>query len=100
MRYEFEREGTIVASATWEGSGRVAVEAIEPSVRAVVDGCLSTEVVFLGSGFDYPREHETDVLQMRRREWTPWEFERACRTLGGRLNAHINRSTTEEAITR
>ena len=81
MRYEFERDGTVVASVLWEGPGQVTVDAAEPSVRATVDRYLSSEVVYLGSGFDFGEDQEDDVLQMRRRDWTPWEFERACRGL-------------------
>ncbi len=81
MRYEFERDGTVVASVLWEGPGQVSVEMAEPSTRAVVDRYLASDVVYLGSGFDFGDEQEQDVLQMRRRDWTPWEFERACRNL-------------------
>ncbi len=87
MRYEFERDGTVVASVLWEGPGQVSVETAEPSTRAVVDRYLSSEVVYLGSGFDFGDEQEQDLLQMRRRDWTPWEFERACRNLAHRLQA-------------
>jgi hypothetical protein len=93
MRYEFERDGTVVASVLWEGPGQVSVEMAEPSTRAVVDRYLASDVVYLGSGFD-AGEHEQDVLQMRRRDWTPWEFERACRNLGHRLQAHVRRVET------
>jgi hypothetical protein len=31
---------------------------------------------------------------MRRRDWTPWEFERACRNLAHRLQAHVRRVET------
>ena len=81
MRYEFERDGTVVASVLWEGPGQVSVEAIDNSTRATVDRYLSSDVVYLGGGFDVGEEEMPDVLQMRRRDWTPWEFERACRTL-------------------
>ena len=94
MRYEFERDGTVVASVLWEGPGQVSVEAAEPSVRAVVDRYLSSEVVYLGSGFDLGDEQQDDVLQMRRRDWTPWEFERACRNLSHRLSATVRRVET------
>ena len=87
MRYEFERDGTVVASVLWEGPGQVTVETAEPSTRSVVDRYLSSEVVYLGSGFDFGEDQEQDVLQMRRRDWTPWEFERACRNLAHRLQA-------------
>ena len=30
MRYEFERDGTVVASVLWEGPGQVSVEMAEP----------------------------------------------------------------------
>jgi hypothetical protein len=72
MRYEFERDGNVVASVLWEGPGQVSVEAEDSSVRSVVDRYLSSEVVYLGSGFDFGEEQRDDVLQMRRRDWTPW----------------------------
>ena len=85
MRYEFERDGTVVASVLWEGPGQVTVDAIDNPTRATVDRYLSSEVVYLGGGFDVGDEDVSDVLQMRRRDWTPWEFERACRNLAHRL---------------
>ena len=94
MRYEFERDGTVVASVLWEGPGQVSVEMAEPSTRAVVDRYLSSDVVYLGSGFDFGDEQEQDLLQMRRRDWTPWEFERACRNLSQRLSATVKRVET------
>ena len=94
MRYEFEKDGATIASVLWEGPGQVSVESAEPSTRAVVDRYLSSDVVYLGSGFDFGEEQEQDVLQMRRRDWTPWEFERACRNLAHRLQAHVRRVET------
>jgi hypothetical protein len=94
MRYEFERDGNVVASVLWEGPGQVSVEAEDSSVRSVVDRYLSSEVVYLGSGFDFGDEQQDDVLQMRRRDWTPWEFERACRNLSHRLSATVKRVET------
>ena len=63
MRYEFERDGVVVASVSWEGPAQVSVEAADSSTRAVVDRYLSSEVVYLGSGFDFGDELEQDVLQ-------------------------------------
>jgi len=108
MRYEFERDGHVVASVLWEGPGQVSVEAEESSVRSVVDRYLSSEVVYLGgSGFDFGEEQQDDALQVRRRDWTPWEFERACRNLSHRLSATVRRvetgpveARTEEAASR
>src|SRR2546423_1017840 len=94
MRYEFERDGTVVASVLWEGPGQVTVEVAEPSVRAVVDRYLSSEVVYLGSGFDFGDEEEDDVLQIKRRDWNPWEFERRCRNLSNRLSCNVRRVET------
>ena len=94
MRYEFERDGTVVASVLWEGPGQVTVEHAEPSTRAVVDRYLSSEVIYLGSGFDVGEGQDDEILQTRRRDWTPWEFERACRNLSHRLQAHVRRVET------
>lgn len=103
MRYEFERDGTVVASVLWEGPAQVAVETADASTRGVVDRYLASEVVYLGAGFDVGEDREHEVLQMRRRDWTPWEFERACRNLAHRLQAHVRRVETgpvEEAAAR
>lgn len=94
MRYEFERDGATVASVLWEGPGQVSVEAADASTRAVVDRYLSSEVVYMGGGFGFGDEEHEDVLQMRRRDWTPWEFERACRNLSHRLSATVRRVET------
>jgi len=94
MRYEFERDGTVVASVLWEGPGQVAVETADQSTRAVVDRYLSSEVVYLGAGWDVGEENVEDALQLRRRDWTPWEFERACRNLAHRLQANVRRVET------
>jgi hypothetical protein len=103
MRYEFERDGTVVASVLWEGPGQVAVETADASTRGVVDRYLASEVVYLGAGFDVGEDQEDEVLRMRRRDWTPWEFERACRNLAHRLQAQVHRVETgpvEEAVAR
>jgi hypothetical protein len=94
MRYEFERDGSVVASVLWEGPGQVTVEAAEPSTRAVVDRYLSSEVHYLGSGIDGGSEQPGEAVEARRRDWTPWEFERACRNLAQRLQAHVRRVET------
>jgi hypothetical protein len=94
MRYEFDRNGTVVASVLWEGPGQVTVEAVDSSTRAVVDRYLSSEVVYMGGGFGLDEDQSGDVLQLRRRDWTPWEFERACRNLAHRLQATVRRVET------
>jgi hypothetical protein len=94
MRYEFERDGTVVASVLWEGPGQVSVEATDQATRVTVDRYLSSEVVYMGGGFGVGDEQEDDVLQTRRRDWTPWEFERACRNLAHRLQANVRRVQT------
>ena len=94
MRYEFDRNGTVVASVLWEGPGQVTVQTADTSTRSVVDRYLSSEVVYMGGGFGLDEEQAADVLQLRRRDWTPWEFERACRNLAHRLQATVRRVET------
>lgn len=94
MRYEFDRNGTVVASVLWEGPGQVTVQTADTSTRSVVDRYLSSEVVYMGGGFGLDEEQAGDVLQLRRRDWTPWEFERACRNLAHRLQATVRRVET------
>jgi hypothetical protein len=93
MRYEFERDGSVVASLLWEGPGQVTVEAEDSATRATVDRYLSSEVTYMGAAFDAGDEG-SDLLQMRRRDWTPWEFERACRNLAQLLQARVRRVQT------
>ena len=94
MRYEFERDGTTVASVLWEGPGQVVVDATDASTRATVERYLSSEVVYLGGGFGFGDDEPGSVLESRRRDWTPWEFERACRNLAHRLSATVKRVET------
>ena len=66
---------------------RSSVEAVDAATSAIVDRYLSSEVTYL-SGFG------GDEQQSRRRDWTPWEFERACRNLAHRLDAPVRRVET------
>jgi hypothetical protein len=96
MRYEFERDGTTVASVLWEGPGQVVVEASDSALRSQFDRFFSSEVTYLGGdvGAGAQEELAADVLQSRRRDWNPWEFERACRNLAHRLGCGIRRVET------
>jgi hypothetical protein len=94
MRYEFERDGTVVASVLWEGPAQVSVDAVDDATRGVVDRYLASEVVYLEGGFGMPEQEEAGSLTTRRRDWTPWEFERACRNLAHRLQATVRRVQT------
>ncbi len=89
MRYEFERGGNVVASVLWEGPAQVTVEVSDETVKADFDRFFESEITYLGSGMD-----DTDVLQTRRRDWTPWEFERSCRNLAHRIGATVKRVET------
>ena len=72
MRYEFEKEGRPVGTAQWEGPGQVTFELSDERARPKFDRFFAREEVYLGSG------HDGEEFQVRRRDWTPWEFERAC----------------------
>jgi hypothetical protein len=87
MRYEFEKDGRTVASVLWEGPGQVTVETDDPATKATVDRYLASEVTYM-SGFG------GESMQSRRRDWTPWEFERACRNLARSLGATVKRVET------
>jgi hypothetical protein len=96
MRYEFERDGTTVASVLWEGPGQVVVEASDSVLRSQFDRFFSSEVTYLGGDVGAAERDElaADVLQSRRRDWNPWEFERACRNLAHRLGCSVRRVET------
>ena len=74
MRYEFERDGTTVGAAQWEGPGQVALALEDENARPAFNRFFEREEVYLGSGYG----DAEDGFQTRRRDWTPWEFERAC----------------------
>ena len=92
MRYEFERGGTRVASVLWEGPGQVTVEVAGEAERARIERYFQSEVAYLGAGFGFD-DHD-DELQIRRRDWNPWEFERACRNLAHRTDCTVKRVET------
>lgn len=81
MRYEFHRDEAFVGSAQWEGPGQVAIDVRDRSVGPEFARFFQAEEVYLGPSFD-PGD---GGLQVRRRDWTPWEFERACRALAHRM---------------
>ncbi|HXF37995.1 MAG TPA: hypothetical protein VNO17_12575 [Actinomycetota bacterium] len=92
MRYEFEREGRRVGTALWEGPAQVSVEAEDAATRARLERFFASEVTYMSGGFGVD-DHD-EALAVRRRDWTPWEFERACRHLGQRLGATVRRVET------
>lgn len=94
MRYEFERSDRTVASVLWEGPGQVEIEVTDPADRPQFDRYFGTEVTYLSPGFDFGGEMGEGGLVSRRRDWTPWEFERACRDLAQELGCTVRRVET------
>ena len=94
MRYEFERDGHRVASVLWEGPGQVEVEVTDASERPRFERFFGAEVVYMDAGADFGGGMSEGGLTTRRRDWTPWEFERACRNLAHELGATVRRVET------
>lgn len=94
MRYEFERDGHHVASVLWEGPGQITVEAADDADRPRFDRFFSAESVYLDAGVGFGGGMGEGGLMQRRRDWTPWEFERACRNLAHELGATARRVET------
>ena len=94
MRYEFERDGHTVASVLWEGPGQVSVEVSDASERPLFDRFFGEEVVYLSTSFDFGGDMGEGGLASRRRDWTPWEFERQVRNLAHKLGARVRRVET------
>jgi hypothetical protein len=92
MRYEFDRGDHMVASVLWEGPGQVTVDVTDPADRPQFDRFFGTEVVYLSASFDFGGAEEE--LTTRRRDWTPWEFERQVRNLAHKLGATVRRVQT------
>jgi hypothetical protein len=85
MRYEFWRDEEVVGAAQWEGPGQVAFEFTDEAARPAFDRFFAHEEFYLGSG------HDGGDFQVRRRDWTPWEFERACRSFARRYGYRAER---------
>jgi hypothetical protein len=94
MRYEFERADHQVASVVWEGPGQVTVQVTDPADRPQFDRFFGEEVVYLSAGFDFGGGMGEGGLASRRRDWTPWEFERQVRNLAHKLGATVRRVET------
>jgi hypothetical protein len=94
MRYEFERDGRTIASVLWEGPAQVSVEVADPSERPQFDRFFGEEVVYLDAGFEFGGGMAETGLTSRRRDWTPWEFERQVRNLSHKLSATVRRVET------
>lgn len=94
MRYEFEHEDGRVGTAQWEGPGQVRLDVADATDREFMRSFFASEVTYLAAGFDEV-EAEDEAFQHRRRDWTPWEFERACRALGRRRGWRARRTASE-----
>lgn len=94
MRYEFDRDGHTIASVLWEGPGQVTVDVTDPTERTQFDRFFGEEVVYLSTSFDFGGEMGEGGLTARRRDWTPWEFERQVRNLSHKLGATVRRVET------
>ncbi len=92
MRFEFDRGGRSVGSAQWEGPGQVRLDVSDTRERAFLQDWFASEVTYLATAFD----EDDEAFQQRRRDWTPWEFERACHALEGR--GYRARRTPSEAV--
>jgi len=77
MRFEFHDDGAVVGAVQWEGPGQVAFDVTDPSERRTMQHFFSQEATYLATPF----EEDGEAFQIRRRDWTPWEFERACAAL-------------------
>ena len=94
MRYEFERDGRTVASVLWEGPGQVTVDVADPADRPQFDRFFGEEVAYLDAGVDFGGGMDEGGMTTRRRDWTPWEFERQVRHLARKLGVEVHRVET------
>ena len=94
MRYEFERGGRTLASVVWEGPAQVSVDVADPADRLQFDRFFGEEVAYLDAGFDFGGGMDEAGMTTRRRDWTPWEFERAANNLAHQLGYTVRRVET------
>jgi hypothetical protein len=91
MRFEFTKDGAVVGAAQWEGPGQVSLHVEEPAARRRLAEYFAAETTYLSTGFGQDEE-----FQIRRRDWTPWEFERACTALAHRMGYEVRRTASED----
>ena len=91
MRYEFHENGHLVGSAQWEGPAQVRLGVNDREERDYLTEYFAGEMTYLATPFDA----DEDAFQIRRRDWTPWEFERACKALGRTRGYRVERTVSE-----
>ncbi|MGH2740635.1 MAG: hypothetical protein ACRDH6_09170 [Actinomycetota bacterium] len=84
MRFEFFDGKRRVGSAVWEGPGQIRLEVGIPEESRFLTDYFAGEVTYLSAGFD-----DGDEFQIRRRDWSPWEFERSCKALARVRNYRV-----------
>jgi hypothetical protein len=90
MRFEFTKDGATVGAAQWEGPGQVSLHVADPAERRQLAEYFAAETTYLSTGFGQDEE-----FQIRRRDWTPWEFERSCMALAHRMGYEVTRTAAE-----
>ena len=95
MRFEFHRDGERVGAAQWEGPGQVRLSIDDRDEHDFLASYFAGEMHY----FSTPFEEDEDAVQVRRRDWTPWEFERACLALASKrgYRVHVTPSEPVEA---
>jgi len=69
----------------------VTLHVDEPAARRQLAEYFAAETTYLATGFGQDEE-----FQIRRRDWTPWEFERACVALAHRMGYKVERTANED----
>ena len=91
MRFEFHSNGDVVGTAQWEGPGQVTFDVPDPKAKERLKRYFAAEATYLATPFD----DEEDAFQTRRRDWTPWEFERACRAMAHELGYRVEQTPSQ-----
>jgi hypothetical protein len=91
MRFEFHDNSHAVGSAQWEGPGQVTFDVADRTARERLERYFATEADYFGTAFD----EDEEAFQSRRRDWTPWEFERACRALGHAMGYRVEQTPSQ-----
>ena len=79
MRFEFFEDMESLGSVAWMGPGQVRLDLRDPGRRDEMGRYFAGETVYLTAGFD--QIGDGDGVVPRRRDWTPWEFSKACADL-------------------
>ncbi|HEX9236789.1 MAG TPA: hypothetical protein VF972_10980, partial [Actinomycetota bacterium] len=69
----------------------VSFDVADHAERERLERYFAQEADYFGTVFD----EDEEAFQSRRRDWTPWEFERACRALAHAMGYRVEQTPSQ-----